>query len=29
VGPGATIEVLLDGDWHQRRANNNDGEIID
>jgi hypothetical protein len=23
-----TIEVLLDGDWHQRRPNN-DGEIID
>jgi hypothetical protein len=26
--PGVTIEVLLDGDWHQRRPNN-DAEIID
>lgn len=26
--PDVTIEVLLDGDWHQRRPNN-DGEIID
>ncbi len=26
--PGVSIEVLLDGDWHQRRPNN-DGEIID
>lgn len=25
---GTTIEVLLDGDWHRRRPNN-DGEIID
>jgi hypothetical protein len=25
---GVTIEVMLDGDWHQRRLNN-DGEIID
>lgn len=26
--PDVTIEVLLDGDWHQRRPNN-DAEIID
>jgi hypothetical protein len=26
--PDTTIEVLLDGDWHRRRPNN-DGEIID
>jgi len=26
--PDVTVEVLLDGDWHQRRPNN-DGEIID
>lgn len=26
--PDVTVEVLLDGDWHERRPNN-DGEIID
>lgn len=26
--PNVTIEVLLDGDWHQRRPNN-DAEIVD
>ncbi len=28
AAPDVTIEVLLEGDWHQRRPNN-DGEIID